>query len=299
MRILYVLPLLLIALPASAQRAAPPDSAFFGPLNEFEGGFLRRLQVEPFSADQPLPTHEEALAAAVAALKGSAVPESFITAAFADPAVKVEADILERFKKPGESLPYEEYRKIFITPERIAAGRAFYLAQKPLLLQVQGRTGLDPLVLVALVGVETYFGRGTGKFSVFNALYTIERGLASRSKWAARELAEYLKIAAREGVGTQSVKGSYAGAFGYYQFIPSSYNARAIDFDGDGKSRWDQWPDVFGSIANYLSKGGYQPGPQEGPGSPVWKALYSYNHSDSYVKVILELKSEIAQVPPK
>lgn len=288
MRTLRLLPLLFLALPASAQRAAPLDSTLFN-------GFFRELALKPLSADQPLPTHEEALAAALAALKGSGVPAAFVTAAFADPAVKLETEILERFKKPGESLPYEEYRKIFLTPERIAAGRAFYRTQEPLLLQVRRRTGLDPFVLAALVGVETYFGRSTGKFTVFNALYTVTRGLPARSKWAGRELAEYLKLAHREKVGAQSVLGSYAGAFGYYQFIPSSYNASAVDFDGDGKARWDQWPDVFGSIANYLNKGGYRPGPQEGPGSPVWKALYSYNHSDSYVKVILELKAELAK----
>lgn len=224
-----------------------------------------------------------------AELSGSGVPASYVDAAFADPRLAIDPDVLPRISKPGEALPYSKYRLIFMTEARIAAGADFYNAQKPLLTRVAARYGVDPLLLTALVGVETYYGRGTGTHVVFNALYTIADRVPQRRAFADRELAELLKLCWRDRCDAFSVKGSYAGAFGYGQFIPSTYNRYAVDFDGDGARSWDRWPDVLASISNYLLASGYAPDAQG-----TRRAVYAYNHSDNYVRVVLELRDAVA-----
>jgi len=96
------------------------------------------------------------------------------------------------------------------------------------------------------------------------------------------------------------VKGSYAGAFGFFQFMPSSFNRFAVDFDGDGHIDYDRWPDVLGSVSNYLKLAGWQTGgPFEKPGKNYY-SIFAYNHSDNYVRVIVELRAEIMKrlTPP-
>lgn len=240
-------------------------------------------------------TKDDALRMVLERLKGSGVPESFVREAFADPQTRIIPDIPPRFKPggPAEGLPYERYRRIFITEERIAAGAAFLRTHAALLAQVEGRLGVDGSVLGALVGVETFYGTRTGAYPVFSALYTIVLEVPSRSQWAARELAEWLKLCHKNRVAPHSVKGSYAGAFGYFQFIPSSFNRIAVDYDGDGRVEFDDWPDVLGSVAAYLKAAGWEPGGSlVKPGKNYW-ALYAYNHSDNYVRVIVELRAEI------
>ena len=91
--------------------------------------------------------------------------------------------------------------------------------------------------------------------------------------------------------------GSYAGAFGLVQFMPSSANAFAVDFDGDGKRRLFEWPDALGSAANYLARNGYRAGEPFTPGSAIGRAVYAYNHSENYVRVVLELRAELKALP--
>jgi len=226
-------------------------------------------------------------------LAGTGVPPQFARAAIEDPKTAVVPIIIKLLSAPAESMPYSRYRKLFITPGNVARGTQFYRDHKDILDQVQARYGVDPLVLVSLVGIETRWGGDTGGFHVLSALFTIAAAFPSLSHWACNEIAQYLEICWKGSIDPQSILGSYAGAFGYYQFMPSSYNAYAVDFDGDGQKSWDQWPDVLASVANYLTAHGYKPGPDESHGSPVWNALYAYNHSDNYVRVILEMRQDI------
>ena len=147
--------------------------------------------------------------------------------------------------------------------------------------------------------METRFGAATGRYPIGSALWTIARKVPSRSDWATREIAELLIFAAAENEDAHAWNGSYAGAFGYVQFMPSSANASAVDFDGDGRRRLFEWPDALGSCANYLKKSGYRAGAPFTPGSAIGRAIYSYNHSENYVRVILELRSELMPKPPK
>ena len=120
--------------------------------------------------------------------------------------------------------------------------------------------------------------------------------MPKRAKWASKELASYLEYCYKDGVDPQSIEGSYAGAFGFGQFIPSSFNRFSVDFDGDGVRAPHDWPDVLGSIANYLIKNGYTPGSGDyKKGGDIWKSVYAYNHSDNYVMAVLGLTEKIRE----
>lgn len=231
--------------------------------------------------------------AVLAALKGSGVPESYVKAAFADPRVKIHEEIVTAMNKPAESLTYEQYRKLLLTEKRIAGGAVFYKANKDILASVFQKYGVDTFLLSGLVGVESNYGENKGKYIVFNALNTIAERIPRRSSWASKEIAELLKLSYKRKKDAFALLGSYAGAFGLGQFMPSSYNAYAVDYDGDAYPDLFTWPDALASISNYLVKHGYFSSPGFSENSGPWKALYGYNHSANYVNVILELRLEI------
>lgn len=287
---------------ASVQAQAVGDAAFFQQLGFLEQGIQADAKAALSALQAPkAPTKDDALRMVLADLAGSDVPEAYVRAAFDDPAVKFYAEIPGKFKpgKPAEDQTYDQYRAYFINPERVQAGVDFYQANQELLEGVQARTGVDAGILAALVGIETYWGTHTGTYMVFSALYTITLGVPNRSRWAANELAEWLKIAYSQRAPVHQTKGSYAGAFGFYQFMPSSYNKFAVDYDGDGKKRWDSWPDALGSVGNYLKLAGWQKGGPLDKGSRNYKAIFAYNHSDNYVRVIVDLRAEILKrLPP-
>ncbi|MBI4346214.1 MAG: lytic murein transglycosylase [Elusimicrobia bacterium] len=225
------------------------------------------------------------------------LPAEFVDAAFAG--ARVLPGIEDRFRQaPERNGTYEGYRRYFMTEERIAAGARFFAENRGLLETVERRYGVDPGLVASFVGIETFYGRRAGTFGVFNALYTITMKVPSRSDWAARELAEFLKLCRGNGLEVHGLLGSYAGAFGFAQFIPSSFNAYAVDFDGDGRRRHDQWPDVLGSVANYEARHNYEPGGSFDRGSRNWWAIYAYNHSEYYVRVVIELRAAILARQP-
>ena len=242
----------------------------------------------------PQPVVTNVYQAVLERLQGSGVTEGYVKSAFSDPNVKIHEEITALINKPAEQLTYAEYRKLLITERRITRGVQFYTDNKDLLAGVSQKYDVDPLLLVGLVGIESSFGENKGKYMVFNALYTQAERIPRRSAWAVKELAEFLKLCYFKDKGPFTIYGSYAGAFGFGQFMPSSYNMYAVDFDGDAFSDHFAWPDTLASISNYFVKNGYHtsaPGFSEGSG--VWKALYAYNRSDNYVRVILDLRLEI------
>jgi membrane-bound lytic murein transglycosylase B len=179
---------------------------------------------------------------------------------FAD--IKIEPPIINKVNKPAEKkLDWGRYRKIFLTEKRIAQGVTFWQDNLADLARAEAEFGVPASIIVAIIGVETYYGRITGKHSVLRALSTLGFYHTRRGKFFRSELSHFLRLAREEGIDPREPKGSYAGAMGRPQFIPSSYRHYAIDFDNDGKRDiWHNNTDVIGSVASYFAKHGWQPG---------------------------------------
>lgn len=173
------------------------------------------------------------------------------------------ADLIAR---PAEAKPWYEYRPIFMTDQRVEEGLDFWRANEALIEEVAARYAVDPQVIVAIIGVETFYGRITGTFRVLDALTTLAFHYPSdrtrdRTGFFSKELMEYIVLGGEEDLPLPEVTGSYAGAMGMGQFMPSSYRAYAVDFDDDGRrDLWRSTPDVVGSVANYLHVHGWEAG---------------------------------------
>jgi membrane-bound lytic murein transglycosylase B len=177
---------------------------------------------------------------------------------------------------PGVAKNWAAYRARFIDTARVDAGLAFWRTHERWLLQADERWGVPPEIVAAVIGVETFYGRVMGNFRVIDALATLAfdfpPGRRDRSAFFRSELEELFVMAAREGSDPLSVKGSYAGALGLPQFMPSSVNRYAVDFDGDGHiDLRANAADVVGSVAHYLAAFGWQRGmpTHYGVGMPV------------------------------
>ncbi len=171
-----------------------------------------------------------------------------------------QQSILDAISRPAESKPWYQYRPIFLTDKRAEKGVEFWIEHSADLERAEKEFGVAKEIIVAIIGVETYYGRRTGSYAVLDALSTLGFDYPPRSKFFSKELREYLLLARHEGWDPLEIKGSYAGAMGFGQFIPSSYRAYAVDFSGDGKR--DLWnaTDAIGSVANYFRRHGWKQG---------------------------------------
>jgi membrane-bound lytic murein transglycosylase B len=177
-------------------------------------------------------------------------------------AAKSQPAILEAMEKPAEKAkPWYEYRPIFLNERRIREGTEFWLAHREELDRASVRSGVPPEILAAILGVETYYGRLTGSYRVIDALATLAFDYPPRSKFFTDELAQYLLLTRELHLDPLSVKGSYAGAMGAPQFMPSNYRRFAVDADADGRvDLWSNWSDVCASVGNYLKEHGWNEG---------------------------------------
>lgn len=168
---------------------------------------------------------------------------------------KMHPRIIEAISRPAEGKPWYQYRKIFITPGRISGGVKFKNQYKTILDQADAKYGVPPEIVTAIVGVETRYGKHKGSYPVLDSLSTLAFGYPPRSRFFRKELVQYLLMTREEKFDPLQQKGSYAGAMGMPQFIPSSFRRYAVDFDGDGtRDLWDNPADVIGSVANYFKK---------------------------------------------
>ncbi len=176
--------------------------------------------------------------------------------------VVFQEDIVEKFERPAEHLPYYKYRKIFIKDDMIQLGKAYLEKNKTLMTTVEKKYGVDKEVITSILGVETRFGKpGIEKYRAFDIYNTAYSIYPRREKFYREELIAFLRLCREEGIDPLSIKSSYAGAFGVPQFIPSSYLRYAVDFDEDGKKDlWHSKGDIYGSVANYLKTFGWKPG---------------------------------------
>lgn len=173
-----------------------------------------------------------------------------------------QQSILDAMSRPAEKTKaWYEYREIFLNEKRESQGVAFYHEHRATLERAERETGVPAEIIVAIIGVETYYGRIAGSYRVIDALSTLAFDYPRRSEFFTKELKHYLILTRDQGMDPLVLKGSYAGAMGYGQFMPSSYRSYAIDFDGDDKADiWNNPVDAIGSVANYFKAHGWTPG---------------------------------------
>jgi membrane-bound lytic murein transglycosylase B len=185
------------------------------------------------------------------------VPAERVAALLAQ--ARYQQSIIDAITRPAEAKPWKAYRPIFLTEKRIADGRAFLAENRAALEKVEADTGVPAEVIVAIIGVETSYGRITGSYKVLDALYTLAFHYPKRAPFFRGELLQFFPLLQEEGLDPATLKGSYAGAMGWGQFMPSSYRAYARDGDGDGRrDLFGSRPDIFASIANYFVAHGWQ-----------------------------------------
>ncbi len=171
----------------------------------------------------------------------------------------IKNDILKRISSPSEGLPWHKYRKIFLTDTRVSEGVNFWNENAAALTYVSDKTGVAPEIIVAIIGVETGYGKNMGNHSVLDTLVTLAFSYPPRSAFFTGELEQFLLLCREENINPREPLGSYAGAMGYPQFMPSSYRALAKDFENDGhRDIWKNPRDAIASVANYFEKNGWE-----------------------------------------
>ena len=194
-------------------------------------------------------------------------------------AVQIRDDIIEKISRPAERVwTWGRYKSHLVDPARVAAGIEFGREHKATLERAHAEYGVAPEVVLAILGIETRFGRITGSYGVVEALTTLGFAYPPRAKFFKKELTEFLILAREEGKDPLSLQGSYAGAMGYGQFIPSSSRHYSVDFDGDGlRDIWSNPVDAIGSIANYFARHRWS-----GEQQPAMPVTVTADHSLSF-----------------
>ena len=198
---------------------------------------------------------------------------------FSDERVMIYPQILER---SGKGLPYFGKKFGLLTKTSVERGQKFLNENREVLVRIEANYSVDKEIIIAILRLETNFNRYIGKYPIFNSLLTLAIVENKRSAWAQNELIELFWIAKVLNKNPLSIKGSWAGAFGMAQFIPSSYRKYAVDENNDGIIDLFDVPDACASIANYLLAHGWEKNNPE----KNRKAVYAYNHCDEYVKAI-------------
>jgi len=163
--------------------------------------------------------------------------------------------VLELMDRQWEAKPYYKYAPLFLTRSNIDTGKKKLSQHRELLDKVEQKFGVDREIVVAIWGIETRYGSRQGHFNVLQTLNTLFDAYPRRSKFFRRQLVHFLVLCKENSIDPKTVQGSYAGAFGQTQFIPSSFRAYAVSFDGnEQRDVWNSTPDILASIANYLKQ---------------------------------------------
>lgn len=175
--------------------------------------------------------------------------------------VNIQQPILDAMATPAEGKPWHKYREIFMTESRIAGGVQFWHDNETALKTVEQQYGVPAEIIIAIIGVETKYGAFTGKYRVIDALATLGFAYPKRSEFFLKEMENFLLLSREEHIDPLQPLGSYAGAMGLAQFMPSSFRAYAKDFDQDQKRDiWHNNSDAIASVANYFVANKWQAG---------------------------------------
>jgi membrane-bound lytic murein transglycosylase B len=220
------------------------------------------------------------------------IPENEIRATLAQ--AQYRQSIIDAITRPAEAKPWKSYRPIFITEARINGGRKFMAEHREELLRVQNRTGVPAEIIVAIIGVETSYGGNMGNYKVLDALYTLGFYYPKREAFFSSELAHLFELSKVEKFDIQQLKGSYAGAMGWGQFMPSSYLNYAKDGDNDGRRNlFTNLDDVFSSVANYFVGYGWR------KGEPVFVRASMDSNAQAFLPETMEAKYSLAELAQK
>jgi membrane-bound lytic murein transglycosylase B len=231
--------LILAALACAAAGAQPADSPVAAPFD------LKRPEIASFIEE--VAAHDGLSRRKVRALLKAAQPQPKIIEAITRPVEKVA--------------PWWEYRERFVTPERISDGVQFWSDHRQPLERAAHSYQVPPEYIVAILGVETHYGRNTGRYRALDALATLAFDYPPRQKFFRSELEQFLVLVNENKLDPLKVNGSYAGALGAPQFMPSQYRRYAIDANTDRRrDLWNDWDDIIASVANYLREHGWTPG---------------------------------------
>ena len=174
--------------------------------------------------------------------------------------VVLRPELVSAMQKPAEGMAWERYRKIFVNSANLKRGHRFTVKYARTLQRAEKKYGVDRYIIAAIIGVETRFGQHLGKNRTLDALTTLAFLYPRRSRFFRSELEHFLLLTQEQKLDPLQLRGSYAGAIGIPQFMPSSYRKYAVDLDGDGKRNLMQYADAIGSVAHYLQVHGWQQG---------------------------------------
>lgn len=207
-----------------------------------------------------------------------------------------QQSVLDAIARPAEKAkPWKDYRKLFVTGDRIQQGVAFWRDHAQTLARAERVSGVPAGIVVAILGVETRYGRNTGNYRVLDSLATLSFDYPPRADFFRSQLIEFFLMAREQKLAPDRVLGSYAGAMGFGQFMPSSYRKFAVDFDGDGEiDIVNDIDDAIGSVANYLKEFGWQRG-----GLIVTKAQVKEPLPDGLLREVLEPVTSLADYKRK
>lgn len=217
--------------------------------------------------------------------------------------------IIRSMERPYEKKNWDFYQTLFLTSDRVQKGIKFWKENQSTLNEAEKKYGVSPEIIVAILGVETLYGERQGNYRVLDALTTLAFNYPKRAKFFTKELREYLILCKEQGVNPTEIKGSYAGAIGKPQFMPSSYRFYAVDFTGNGKRdliRDNR--DVIGSVANYFHRHGWKKNapvaqPAQIKGNKYRKIRTNTRHADYSKKTLLAAgvypQSQFYTVPKK
>jgi poly-gamma-glutamate capsule biosynthesis protein CapA/YwtB (metallophosphatase superfamily) len=270
---------------ATVTRLSREDFRFSAPAFGENGALLPPASDTAGLFMLPSPSDRAALKKLLSDLVSLGVPEDRVRRIFGDQRTRLLPEVLARFAKPAEKLPFEKYRKIFVNDEVITAGKKFIEQNADLLSAISSKYQVDREAIVAILATETRFGTKRGEYGTFNALATLAILDARRTTWAR----DQLKALLMGFPDPLSVIGSYAGAVGLVQFMPVNIQKYGVDWNQDGRIDLDEIPDALASAANYLKAFGWRQHKPIKPKSANYTAIFKYNPAHPYVQVVTEL----------